>query len=237
MARFNLITSTGTTVTTDTTTAAGGALLTIFDEAGVGALATAISVAGYEVQVDGAGALPAGTGTADLFLANATNDLIIWDSAAVTGVTFNNPSDRHRLNTANGTVAYERFDLGAGNDIIDLTHSAAGAGTPGAYALSATIFGNAGNDIIASGAGDDRLLGDGNALGSVAPTPGRDTLFDGTGNDTLFGEGGNDSLQGLSGTDTFFGGGGNDTINSGAGDDDWTYGGAGDDVLIGADTA
>jgi Ca2+-binding RTX toxin-like protein len=272
--KYQFIDSLGNVTNVDTAVAGDSvagvtSLLSVYDESGT-SLMFQLDVTGDTVQQKGAGVgnLPQGTGLTDKLTATAGNDIVLWDSALLSNTTLDVPlGDRHRLQFDSQTHAIDQFDLGAGNDVLNLSYSAAvsgGLASPGAYALDATAWGNAGNDIMVGGAGADRLFGDGSS-GTSAPTPGsdtmyggagndvmfgdngstnpdesvggNDTLFDGTGNDTLYGEGGDDSLQGASGVDTFFGGGGNDTINSGEGDDDWIYGGSGDDLLVGADTA
>jgi Ca2+-binding RTX toxin-like protein len=80
---------------------------------------------------------------------------------------------------------------------------------------SATLFGDAGNDVLFGARGDDQIDG-------------------GTGNDHLFGLGGNDTLCGDFGNDWLFGGQGNDTLFGDAGNDH-LYGETGDDVILGGD--
>lgn len=75
------------------------------------------------------------------------------------------------------------------------------------------IFGNAGDDTIVGGLGNDSLSGDG----------GEDLIDGGTGDDLIFGGIGFDTIYGKSGNDTIIGGDNADSI----------YGGAQDDVLIG----
>jgi Ca2+-binding RTX toxin-like protein len=115
-----------------------------------------------------------------------------------------------------------------------------------------------GIENLASGDGDDVLIGDGNA-NVLAGAAGSDFLDGGAGNDRLYGDGtiavdslstgpitefpevsrsvndvpdGNDVLNGGSGDDILYGGGGNDTL-TGNSDNDALYGGDGNDFLRG----
>ncbi|HEB96696.1 MAG TPA: hypothetical protein ENI96_09745 [Sedimenticola thiotaurini] len=80
----------------------------------------------------------------------------------------------------------EHFELGDGDDILDLTSARWAMG-------DIEADGGDGDDVIWSSAGSDRLWG-----GS-----GNDRLFGGAGADTLSGGAGNDRLQGWSGDDTY----------------------------------
>jgi Ca2+-binding RTX toxin-like protein len=71
----------------------------------------------------------------------------------------------------------EHFELGGGNDILDLTSNNY------VYNVDITVDGGSGNDRIWANAGADTLIG-------------------GAGNDQLFGSGGNDTLIGGAGSDT-----------------------------------
>jgi Ca2+-binding RTX toxin-like protein len=82
-------------------------------------------------------------------------------------------------------------DLFAGDDKINIDH-----GLP-----RATLIGNAGNDTLEGGDGDDALFGD--VWGDEA-----DVWSDAVGNDNLRGHGGSDTLVGGPGADTLDGGDG-----------------------------
>lgn len=69
-------------------------------------------------------------------------------------------------------------------------------------AVGASLFGNAGANVITGGAGNDTLFGD----------LGNDQLVGGTGADLLLGGGGNDTLSGLGGLNTLHGGLGDDVF-------------------------
>jgi Ca2+-binding RTX toxin-like protein len=109
----------------------------------------------------------------------------------------------------------ERFLMGAGNDLVDLTSFD--------FALGAVrIEGEDGDDLLWASAGDDTLLG-----GS-----GRDELYGGAGADHLLGGAGDDSLAGAYGADVLQGGDGNDTLLDTSGGA-LLDGSAGNDVLTG----
>ena len=79
-----------------------------------------------------------------------------------------------------------------------------------------------GNDVIAGGAGEDLIYGEGGA----------DTISGGADDDTVYGGAGDDSISGNNGDDFLLGGDGDDNINGGNGDDT-LCGGDGDDALTG----
>ena len=101
--------------------------------------------------------------------------------------------------------------------------------------------GNAQNNLIIGGGGNDSLFGD----------EGSDTILGGAGNDTVYADysnqaGGNDLIYGDDGDDTLNGGQGDDLIYGGVGNDkiygdddkvgnDTLYGGLGDDIVSGGD--
>ncbi|NEP10219.1 MAG: hypothetical protein F6K14_08365 [Symploca sp. SIO2C1] len=94
---------------------------------------------------------------------------------------------------ANGTpqariTGVEVFQLGDGNDIVDLTSTVTD------YNINTTIFGGNGNDTLWSSSGDDTLNG-GNGNDSLAAGAGNDTLNSGSGNDILNGGSGNDTAD------------------------------------------
>ncbi|MGF1464058.1 MAG: calcium-binding protein [Maricaulaceae bacterium] len=92
--------------------------------------------------------------------------------------------------TVVGTDGGERFETGAGDDVIT---AGGGADQVLAGAGNDTLSGGAGNDFLNAGAGDDTLDG-------------------GAGADSLVGGVGDDLLIGAAGADTLIGGGGADTI-------------------------
>jgi Ca2+-binding RTX toxin-like protein len=100
-------------------------------------------------------------------------------------------------------------------------------------------FGSTQNDVIATGAGRDRVL-DGLGDDNMDLGPGDDVMSSGGfsgGNDTIMGGDGDDNIAGEAGDDTIFGGAGNDffqpsdgndTLDGGEGDDDLGGGQIGD---------
>src|SRR5262249_26873880 len=69
------------------------------------------------------------------------------------------------------------------------------------------VYGDAGDDRISTGSGDDIVYG----------ATGNDTIAAGDGSNLVYGEDGNDSITSGSGNDTLYGGAGNDSIGGGAG--------------------
>lgn len=96
------------------------------------------------------------------------------------------------------------------------------------------LRGNAGDDWIYGGDGDDDLLGlPGNDV--LYGGPGDDRLYGGTENDELHGGVGSDILRGEEGSDQLFGGEQADTLNGGPGFDD-LFGGTHNDILVSTDS-
>lgn len=165
----------------------------------------------------------------DTIFGSNFNDAILYNNGVVSGI-FGSFS------------SIEQMELGAGDDIVDLTaHGAGGLD----YGKNITIRAGAGDDIIIGGAGLDTLYGDdGNDL--IFGYRGADTLYGGTGDDRLYGDdlgfngiAGADFLYGEAGDDFLDGGARGDFLNGGEGND-ILIGGAGDDSIfgdIGVDTA
>jgi Ca2+-binding RTX toxin-like protein len=153
---------------------------------------------------------------------------------------------------------FTRFELGAGDDVLDLTVRAANAGRP--YTLDVTALGGNGNDVVWAGDGADLLFGD--TVDLVNQAAGADRLNGGDGHDVLYGDSdtmsrtgsnsarfGDDAVAGGDGNDTLYGDGdalaegiafGNDVLDGGNGDDflygdyfSQTYEGGGNDRLNG----
>jgi Ca2+-binding RTX toxin-like protein len=80
------------------------------------------------------------------------------------------------------------------------------------FSRADSVFGTAGDDLLASYAGNDTVTG-------------------GRGNDTVFGGAGDDKLSGVIGLDSLVGGAGDDTLFGGLSADDLT-GGAGRDAFV-----
>lgn len=92
------------------------------------------------------------------------------------------------------------------------------------------LSGAAGNDTLLGGGGDDTLLG-GDQNDSLEGGDGNDTLNGGNHDDFLSGDDGHDNMEGGHGNDSIWGGEGQDTLEGGVGDDE-LYGGDGFDFAI-----
>ena len=170
-----------------------------------------------------------GSEKVDTIFGSNLNDAILYNNGVVSGI-FGSFS------------SIEQIELGAGDDIVDLTaHGAGGLD----YGKNITIRAGAGDDIIIGGAGLDTIYGeDGNDL--IFGYRGADMLYGGTGDDRLYGDdlgfngiAGADFLYGEAGDDFLDGGARGDFLNGGEGNDT-LIGGAGDDSIfgdIGVDTA
>jgi uncharacterized repeat protein (TIGR01451 family) len=98
--------------------------------------------------------------------------------------------------------------------------------------------------VVFAGAGNDRVQINLARPASLHGEAGNDTLIGGGGNDELYGGDGNDSLSGGAGDDILVGGDGRDSLSGGVGRDlliggtgiDSLSGGQGDDILIGGST-
>jgi hypothetical protein len=92
------------------------------------------------------------------------------------------------------------------------------------------VLGDAGRDVVRTGAGDDFVNGAQDA-DVVYGGDGDDWLRTGLADDEIHGEGGNDQLVGVDGNDTIFGGSGDDRVGGGPGRDSLD-GEAGEDVVL-----
>lgn len=119
-----------------------------------------------------------------------------------------------------------------------------------AFAVTCTVQGTNGADVLYGTDGDDTVCGGGGA-DTIYGGGGRDQLFGGTGEDKLYGGPGDDLLYGENEKDNLFGEEGNDTLAGGVGADildggdgndsldggnepDVLFGRAGDDTVFGA---
>ena len=121
--------------------------------------------------------------------------------------------------TLTGYTTTPRVLVGKGNNNANIL-KVKDFSSPGL--ISATFYGNGGNDKISGGAGADFLDGG----------TGEDSLNGGADGDELYGGADNDTLKGETGIDFLEGGDGNDFLNGGA-DDDYLFGNAGEDSLNG----
>ena len=145
--------------------------------------------------------------------------------------------------TLSGGAGADRLEGGAGLDLA--SYAEAGAlrvdlAEPGLSTGEALGDQFDGIEGLIGGAGNDTLLGDGQAnllLGGggsdqLDGREGADTLLGGDGADTLWGGAGDDRLEGGTGNDRLDGGAGDDVLAGGDGNDR-LEGGAGNDVLTG----
>uniref|UniRef100_UPI003D1E504D type I secretion C-terminal target domain-containing protein n=1 Tax=Aeromonas rivipollensis TaxID=948519 RepID=UPI003D1E504D len=196
------------------------------------------------------------------------NDLKSYDSDGVikTGVNASDLANTILGTSVNNLPGADRFDGGAGDDILfgDAVRFT-GISGEGYAAIKQYVSGKLGagsvtdaqvhsyirdhasefdqssandkGDTLYGGDGNDILFGQGGD-DFLYGGAGNDILFGGSGNDILYGESGNDSLSGGSGNDTLYGGTGNDVLSGGLGND-ILIGGLGNDDLkgdAGADT-
>jgi Ca2+-binding RTX toxin-like protein len=109
----------------------------------------------------------------------------------------------------------ERFELGGGDDVLNLTSRLHAYG-------DVIADGGDGDDVLWASAGNDELLGG----------AGDDRLDGGVGSDRLRGGEGNDALEGGLGNDLLIGGAGDDRLAGGRGGDTYRYAlGDGMDVI------
>jgi Ca2+-binding RTX toxin-like protein len=116
------------------------------------------------------------------------------------------------------SVTFKNFYLGEANQIEKLVFANSEIWTKTDLINKAIFYGTAGDDILAGGSQNDKILGLG-GNDTINGGSGNDTLYGGDGNDTLIGESGNDVLEGGNGNDTLIGNDGSDTLRGGAGDD------------------
>lgn len=106
---------------------------------------------------------------------------------------------------------------GPGNDKIH-----GGLGIDDRADAADEIHGDAGNDDIWAGGGDDTAYG-GDGNDNLYGQSDRDTLWGGSGNDRVYGGTGDDTLHGDEGSDNVRGGAGLDLCDGGAGRDRYDY--------------
>ncbi|MGI1969697.1 type I secretion C-terminal target domain-containing protein, partial [Shewanella baltica] len=169
------------------------------------------------------------------------NDLLPYDSDGYTqtGVNAEDLADAILGNQVTAIPGSDRFDGGAGDDIIfgDAIHFT-GISGQGFAAIKAYVADKLGL-ADASDAQVHRYISEHtDEFDQSGANDKADILLGSAGNDILFGQGGNDYLDGGAGKDTLYGGNGNDTLIGGDGNDT-LIGGLGNDVLrgdSGADT-
>lgn len=192
----------------------------------------------------------------NLLAGDATSEAIIYD------LILNGAPSSVSHTTQRFVNTFTTFNLGAGNDLLDLTVNPTRQVTYGIanYTQAVTAIGGSGHDTMWTGYGGDTVYGDGVdaslihldiSLGLYAGFS--DNIDGGDGADTIYGDFGNlaflsvsvgtmnlghDTLRGGNGVDTIYGdAGGFGTISVTVGllraGDDTIYGGAGADILVG----
>jgi len=150
---------------------------------------------GASVYVQGTTLMISGSSDNETFTLTSSGDELTV-TRKISGSTSCDIFYKSQLNNIHAT-------LGSGHDNYDGSN----------VAITQTVYGNNGNDVITSGGKNDKLYGE-------------------AGNDTLSGNGGNDILRGGNNHDQLFGGHNNDIL---FGDDggDLLIGGQGSDTLYG----
>ncbi|WGF87758.1 calcium-binding protein [Marinivivus vitaminiproducens] len=133
-------------------------------------------------------------------------------------------------------TGFTSFDLGEGDDVLDLSVRPANA--EHAYDLAVFAVGGEGDDVLWSGTGSDTLAGDVEVIGD-GDVGGDDWIDGGAGGDLVLGDADTIEAGGRGGQDRVDGGVGDDILVGdanfvrGAGGGDTMTGGAGDDALVG----
>jgi Ca2+-binding RTX toxin-like protein len=226
LSPFTIHSTTGADATISTSSDSS-ASIAIYDESG-GVIASGISVNNYTyVSTTPDSFWGARSGTSlDTLVGGSGNDLVFWDSGTTSNLSpLTSPGTTQRLYDSTDSLDrdFEMIYLAGGNDILNLSYSA--AGTAGAYLGAVSAFGGAGADLLVTSSGNDYVQGDG-APGGVATAVGIDTIHAGAGNDVLFGD--------IGSTDATSTTGSGDLIYAGLGDDT-AYGEGGDDLIVGGD--
>jgi len=117
------------------------------------------------------------TRNTDVYKGGEGTDTLVGTDQADAIFLHDNFSDMHDDTSGARLESIEAVDLGAGDDILDMTSNTY------AYETDMTVDGGAGNDVIWTANGDDTLRG-------------------GEGNDNLFGGAGNDTIDGGTGSDS-----------------------------------
>jgi Ca2+-binding RTX toxin-like protein len=192
----------------------------------------------------------------ETYLDNDEGNTITDRSGAMT-IVAGGGNDTVIENTSGGT---DNFDLGAGNDTLEIQNDGifgdvfeGGAGIDTAdfsaiaYSSTDLVVIDLQAGTVSDGFGGSEVLsGFENVIGSqgqetiigtagdneIDGRGGIDTIMSGDGEDIVFGRGGSDDISLGLGADFALGGGGNDTIRGGNGGDD-VQGGAGADMLFG----
>ncbi|WP_102110306.1 beta strand repeat-containing protein, partial [Oceaniglobus roseus] len=176
----------------------------------------------------------------EVFLDGAGSNLIIDRAGALT-VNAGDGNDTVQENVSGGT---DSFDLGAGDDLLEINNAGIGGdvfdGGTGNDTVSfanisyggTTVVIDLGAGTITDGGASESLANFENAIGSQ----GSENIIGTTGSNQINGSGGNDTLEGLDGDDTLRGDDGNDFLAGGTGAD-VLVGGNNLDTLNGGDGA
>jgi Ca2+-binding RTX toxin-like protein len=132
--------------------------------------------------------------------------------------------------TGIATVESFTVDAGGGDDAVS---GKEGGGLGGEFPTAITIHGEAGNDVLTGGSGNDTISGE-TGSDTLKGAKGFDTLDGGAGDDVVSGGDGDDTVDGGPGKDGLKGGDNGDTVDGGGGNDALT-GGEGDDVVNGSE--
>lgn len=149
--------------------------------------------------------------------------------------------DGNILNIRGTSIADTAIVRQVGSEIV-VTHRSAGEGADSTFRIAA----NQVQGIrFVGGSGDDQFINSTNLSATAFGDRGNDTLTDGAANSSLIGGDGNDTLRGGGGSDRLTGDANNDQLDGGSGDDtieggegdDWLYGMADNDRLLGGNGA
>jgi len=192
----------------------------------------------YEVrQFDtGGGASGGGTTTYEVTAYNRVQRVSVTKSGGSYALTIFKPglalsTDVESTATSTSPVAF-RADGGEQDDILKFltgeTFDDAGKLVSSPFTAPVTVSGGSGDDVLATGAGDDVVNGDG-GNDSIDTGLGNDLVHGGDGVDVVSAGAGNDDVYGDANGDRLSGGPGADRVNGGAGNDS-VVGGPGRDV-------
>lgn len=169
-------------------------------------------------------------GVDDSDLANNTATDINLVLASGTAVVTTDPSDpTQSILLVTGTAKSDHIAISLTEDDqiqVMLKRQVLGTFDPATFS-GIVIFAQAGNDHVVVGSGVTAAM-------EIHGDAGNDHLAGGDGDDEIFGDAGNDLLVGNGGNDLLDGGDGNDRLLGGLGDDE-ILGGAGNDNLLGGD--
>ncbi len=203
----------------------------VYNKAGGIILAQGVAVASDAAPAPGVelvneGMIQSLSGQAIAFAGDAGDLLVNTRSGVIVGsISTGGGND---LVTNQGSVVASggtAFDLGDGNDTLNLH---------GGSAVAGRIVLGAGNDVLSSNAAGALEIDAGDGQDSIATGDGNDRIIGGAGIDLVHAGGGDDVVDGGADDDRLQGGAGNDQLLAGAGND-VLIGGTGNDLLSGGD--